>query len=497
MKRRIPIFALVFLAAAAARAANPCAVASPAGAVIADPSAGPVYRYLAMPSSWDSPPNAAAPPASGSLLCGILGEVGAMMVEYTDGRASFAFDVAEPHRVPGEQPPGPFCDYGSWNGEVIAAARAAGHDGDVGLFFFPAISGLCPSNTAWATWSAGPAWIQQPNPSDIAHELVHVGLKKDGNLSGIRPHAAGVICVSTPVGGAAFDVTQCHARERGDPTTIMGNGRGRPTFRESIDLGLRRTDQRVTLGTGVARDVTLGPLERVEGIENLSISGFDSTYNLTLRTPVGLDADWARQPRVTIHGYVDGYDAYIFSLFTGDVFLNTKGGFSVTAVSVTNDAALLSVKTFPPPAPDPSLPPPPTPTAWAEQPTPQPQECWSVPGFVRCTPTPGLPTPTPTPTFRRRPRRPRPPRAPRRPRQRRRPPSRPRRRVRPRPRRHRSASRLAGSSLPPCGGGCRHPSPCDPKKNAVGFALPGARDRRRAPRLAEAHSREIGQAPGP
>jgi hypothetical protein len=370
MRRRIPVFGALLLLAAIARGQDS-------------------YRYLAMPLSWDAPPNATAPPIVNGQLCAVLQEVGDMLEEYSDGRDRFFFDVAADYRIHAPQPVGPLCDYQTWNGEVSAAAIAAGRSGEISMFVFPALPGLCPSNTAWADYVSPVTWIQQPNPVDVAHELVHIGRIKSGG--GIKPHAAGAVCMN-PL--SAFDLSVCRAAQRGDPSTIMGNGPGRPTFREQLVLGWRTVDQRITLGRGAgARQVTIGPLERVDGLQNLSVSGEDSTFNFTLRTPVGLDARWARTPRVTVHGYVEGFDAYIGFLETGGVFRDERGGFAVTAVSVTGEAALLSVEWFTP-APAPPVP---TPAPWVQEPTPQPAECWAN-VFVRCTPTPGPPSPTPTPT---------------------------------------------------------------------------------------------------
>ncbi len=361
-----------------------------------------VHRYLALPSAWESPVTAQDPPASGAQLDALLQRAALQMAEYTDFRHTFLFDVAPTYRAKGAQPPARIdgtCDFSSWNGDPVAAATAAGHGAGANsfLFVFPGLPGLCPSNTAWATWSGNSAWFEMVTEDVVAHEIAgHEGV----GIGGIREHAAGAICLSTPVGGFAFDVSTCHAHERGDPTTIMGVGQ-RFTFREYVNNGLRRPDQRITFGRGVDGDVTIERLEQIDGIQNLSISGEDTTYNFTLRTPVGVDAAWARAPKVTIHGYVDGYDCYIFSMTAGDVFLNLKGGFSVTVLSVDGLRATLRVKTFAVIPPDPStVTPTPTPAPWTPPPTPGPRPCWIVDGFIPCpSPTPvETQTPTPSPT---------------------------------------------------------------------------------------------------
>jgi hypothetical protein len=354
------------------------------------------HRYLVMPSGWESPAAALEPTSSGSQLEQLLARAADQMKEYTDGRHSFVFDVAARYRVKGAQPLGPLCDYGSWLEEVRLAALAAGHGAGVNSFLhvFAPLPALCPSNTAWATWSGNGAWFEQITEDIVAHEIAgHEGV----GVGGIREHAASAICTDTPVGGFAFDVRTCHAHERGDPTTIMGVGQ-RFTFREYVNNGLRTPDQRLALSSDVVqRDVTIERLEQISGVQNVIVSGVDDTYNFTLRTPVGVDAAWARVPKVTIHGWVDGFDAYIYSMVAGDVFLNLRGGFSVEALSVGMQSATLRVKYFAA-TPDAPAPPTPTPAAWTPDPTPPPAECWELFPFIRCTPTPAPATPTETPT---------------------------------------------------------------------------------------------------
>jgi hypothetical protein len=364
---------------------------------------GDEYRYVAMPTSWASPPSATAPPSEGAQLAATLKDASAQLCEYSDGRDQFLFAIAPTYRINGPQPTGPGCDYRSWNGEVAAAAHVDG--GEAALFFFPAIPGLCPSNTAWAiASSAAGAWFQQA--TDVAHEAVHMGMdpKRQGTRNGIGPHAASAICMS-PLD--AFDVGTCRAHERGDPTTVMGSSSGRPTFREYLSIGYRDVSQRVTLGAGVSGRYTLEKLEQITGIQNLSVPGETSTYNFTVRTPTGYDAMWARTPRVTIHGYVDGYDAYIGYLETGGRFYSERDGLELAVVSVSMAGAIIDVRRFAPPRPTAGAPPTPTPDVVYPNPTSPPAECWTVPNYVRCTPTPAggpawtptaIPSPTPTAT---------------------------------------------------------------------------------------------------
>lgn len=98
----------------------------------------------------------------------------------------------------------------------------------------------------------------------------------------------------------------------------------------------------------------------------------------------------AESAQITIS--YNGVPTWVATIMVGGNYVDTVGGVEIRSLGGGDFSVRSVVPSFVPP-------PPPTPGPYVPPPTPQAQECWTVPGFVRCTPTPAATeTPTVTPS---------------------------------------------------------------------------------------------------
>lgn len=316
----------------------------------------PVTRFVVVPAYYsDQTPGYLQTQAE---LLDMAKQATGLWHDASSGALTYAVTIAPSFRI--DHPMGS-CSDESWETAAAVAASNAGFAGDVTLFYTN--HGACRSD---APLGGNSLSLTIYNAGTAAHEVGH-------QLG--RNHAWSLVWH-----GVVGDFSKIVGAEYSDPDCVMGDGNLYVCAIERRALGwllpktlARIPSQAITLGVGAANAVIV---PRADG------------------TLYFLEAPTANAPpRLRVNS---PYHSWIDNFVPGkDPFEDTVGGVRITYLGALQFKVEAFAPTYKYPTPDPRTTPTSAPTYSANTPTPVVTECWTVPNYVRCSPTPAPVVATP------------------------------------------------------------------------------------------------------